>query len=380
MTYTQQVHHEQSQKGPLDDLNVVNRLSEDAADQSTTDQTKPTESPSTDTSKAAQPDLTAGSLEVVDETACHSVAVKDFRHYLFLAEELKHSRERAREKFYIEQLSKELGLDEIHANDQSKSAIEGTALVKPSVILKQLELREISLEDWEKVTASASISDLLRAARSMKALELGLPKDATEEQIERRCLYNSDDRRFEAALADGLAKSDLVNTASRLLNDIRNNPRQYTAYENRGSVELFEKEIDLLSDKFNRRVSETADRSVLCLPASAVIAASTGVWFAVSNARNLVDSVMGISLLGGIGLTIGAFVGVALVGLAQELLVVPQLKQKLLAEISNSPSMQEVTKELENMGVKCRTSLVASRRHNNNWVLSLRVKLYIPKE
>jgi hypothetical protein len=186
MTHTQQVQSQENQAGPVDDLKVVDRLSQGAAEQH-----KPTELPSTNTSNAAHADLTDYLIGAVDETVCRSVPAKDLRHYLFLAEELNHTRERALEKFHSEQLSKELELDELltstmstsTANESEPSSLGDSTLVHPRVILRLLALFEISVDDWQEVTASASLPALLRAERSLRAMSLGLPKDATEAQI-----------------------------------------------------------------------------------------------------------------------------------------------------------------------------------------------------
>jgi len=402
MTHAHQIHNQQSQNqqsqtGSLDDLKAVDRLSEGAVDQP-----KLPESPSTNTDNAAHADLTHASLETVDETVCRPVPAKDLRQYLFLAAELQHTRERAREKFHSEQLSKELGLDKLQvsqtstaaAHDSDLHSASDSTLVSPRVIAGLLKLLEISVDDWQEVTASASLPALLRAERSLKAMSLGLPKDATEKQIAVKQEARNKElasEKYKQAFEQKVKEADLVKQASERIEYLRKNSAHNTSAERDGIVHLhdvmIEVEYRLVHYALPTEGDTQRDLTRRMTTRGAILGAVSGamlygaaVFFdagpLVVIGKHWTVLIATSSALAIFLRAVAGTFGEEHSGFYHRNEVVPSAMQTLAAQLTNSPAMQEVIKELEVKGVKCETRLITTSDRD----AYLNVRLYIQEQ
>lgn len=383
MATPERVRDAQRQSGPLDNLKIVNQLSQEAigptepnvSSHSTTNDLSETDSTSAG-------DLSQGSLELQDITGCRPVARKDLQEYLFLAEERRRDREKDQSKLWSEQIRQELGLDRVLASDEPASTKAGSALVQPREILKQLALRDINLSDWQEVTATANIADLLRAARSLKAIRAGLHKDATEEQIAEKQLDNKADQELQLELS----RIDLVRRASEKMDWLRSNAEaNTTALRKDGSVDLgsFSLKLSPLHTRhappaFDAAAAASVD--IILVPVSLVTGACVAAICLLDVTNSLESaSVWAYLICQPLALVGGLLAGGVLPFMIgsyehrKELLERPLARRKIRSQVNSSPAMQKVIKDLETMGIKCKTSLSKAGD-------CLDVQLYIPKK
>ena len=388
MERSKQPEQVNQETGPLDDLKVVNKLSAEMPGHEVHTETR---SPSADSDHIARVDLSKASLEMTDAPECRSVPLAELSAYLFLARERQVQKERQREEFWKEELGRELGLNSDITNAESSAVSDGSTLVQPETIRKLLALYEISHEDWQEVTASADIPDLLRAARSVEAIKLALPKNATGEQIAVR----KKDIEGDLHLHEQLAYLDVIKTISEKLNSIRSNAAAHTSMLNAdGSVELGRFSLALHPSshigKLPREeyrpwyddnpldgfLGSLASRAGALVGAVVPTVAATALAYVNGNAHDLVLAIMGgpVGFLGG-GI-LGVVIGDSIADLYYKKVRLPMAKQQLLAEVRSSPSLEKVLKELELKGVQCEATL--GDHKDDQPCLNLR--LYIPKK
>jgi glucokinase len=124
-----------------------------------------------------QPDLTESTISRVEEPECRAVSGDLLGRYLYLAIEQGWRRDAEKQRYHTAKLAAELTESQSESKPES-SPPNAQKLINSATIKELLRMFELSVDDWQTVTARADIGDLQRAARSLEALQLGLTTDA----------------------------------------------------------------------------------------------------------------------------------------------------------------------------------------------------------
>jgi hypothetical protein len=195
-------------------------------------------------SPVIQSNLTESTISWADEPECRAVSGDHLGRYLYLTIEQGWKRNAEKQRYHSAKLAAELTESQSESKPES-SAPTATKLVDPATIKELLRTFELSVDDWQTVTASAHIGDLLRAARSLKAIRIGLPKDASEQEINAGIALAAK----HAWLKTALATLGLKQKAIKALESIRIDPERSThLLQRNGSIELGSYGLDLSED------------------------------------------------------------------------------------------------------------------------------------
>jgi hypothetical protein len=320
------------------------------------------------TSQVAVTKLADNSLEIEPDRVCNPVAAKYFSYFLSLAERLKFQRERQK---HSQRLREELGVNRVLAGDLQQSGVDGApAIVEQRVILDQLNRRGITVEEWQQVTQSAGVSELLMEARSLEARELGLPEDATEEQIKKKAQVKRHNQILEKNLDRELSRQNLCDIALQAIKDIRDDPGAHTSARAKdGSVKLKSVDIHLETGPTWAPPEALAKLMVAGTVAISASAGAATVWSICRCEAPLEIKAIYSFIFGAFASGLGGLAGGGLILLAQSFLFWPLANRKFLATITSSLPMQKAIRDLEAIGVKCDAYLDQNR---------LVIRLYLP--
>jgi hypothetical protein len=152
-------------------------------------------------------------ISASSEKTCPSVSTRDFYAYLLLALDEKFKHDEARGRFFATQLQREISPD----GQVSENVAKQSNVMEPKEILGILAKYQIDLQHWEKVTQTAGIQDLLLAGRRVRAVELGLPEHASQEQIN-----NAESQiNAERSIAQQITRGGVVQAVLNTLRDCR---------------------------------------------------------------------------------------------------------------------------------------------------------------